>query len=280
MKLFPLEDLPNLRKLNLAVVGHVEWVTFLSVEKFPQPGVISHGEIYREEPAGGAAVAAVKIAKLTRSSVHLFTALGNDLEGRKSFKRLENLGIEMSVAWRDKPTRKAISMIDIRGERAITVAGDRLQPIAEDQLPWEKLNNYDGIFVTATDSKALHYCRKAKIMITTPRIGLSKFDGSNIKLDALIGSDLDPDEKQVRKRILQPAPKLRIATQGAMGGEAWPGGRFEAFKLNSKVVDAYGCGDSFAAGVTAGLSSGWETQEAISLGAHCGAECATHLGPY
>jgi ribokinase len=46
------------------------------------------------------------------------------------------------------------------------------------------------------------------------------------------------------------------------------------------MVDAYGCGDSFAAGVTAGLAAGWSPEQAISLGCHCGAACATWLGPY
>jgi ribokinase len=45
-------------------------------------------------------------------------------------------------------------------------------------------------------------------------------------------------------------------------------------------VETYGCGDSFAAGVTAGLAAGWSTTEAIKLGAQCGATCATHFGPY
>ena len=279
MKLWPLENLPEIPNLKLAVVGHVEWVTFLSIDKCPQAGVISHGEIYQEEPAGGGAVTAVKIARLIRSPVHLFTALGRDREGKKSFKRLQQLGLKVSVAWRDQPTRKGISMLDKKGERAITVIGNRLQPEAKDQLPWDELINYDGVFITATDSDALPLCRKANVMIASPRIGLNKFQGSTVTLDALIGSALDPDE-QINSASIQPSTRLRIATEGAMGGKAWPGGRFETFKLKSKVIDAYGCGDSFAAGVTTGLSAGWSTEKAISLGAYCGSECATHLGPY
>jgi ribokinase len=46
------------------------------------------------------------------------------------------------------------------------------------------------------------------------------------------------------------------------------------------VVDSYGCGDSFAAGVTAGLAAGWDAAAAIGLGARCGAACAGVFGPY
>ena len=100
-----------------------------------------------------------------------------------------------------------------------------------------------------------------------------------IQLDALIGSGLDPGE-HVPDTALFPTPRLRIATEGALGGQLWPGGRYQAVSLKSPVVDAYGCGDSFAAGVTAGLAAGWTDEQAINLGAHCGASCATHFGPY
>ena len=279
MQLSSLENLPKVPKLKLAVIGHVEWMTFLKIDSFPQAGLISHGEIYQEEPAGGGAVTAIQIAKLTQSSVHLFTSLGRDSEGEKSFLRLQKLGLKVSVAWRDLPTRKGISMLDKRGERAITVIGERLEPKAKDQLPWNELKSFDGVFVTATDIDALSLCREAAIMVATPRIGLNKLQKSGVKLDALIGSALDPDEK---KHLLtnQTFTQLRIATEGASGGQAWPGGRYESFRLTSKLVDSYGCGDSFAGGVTTGLAAGWTIEQAISLGAHCGAHCATHLGPY
>ena len=279
MKLLSFEDLPSLPKLKLAVIGHVEWISFLSVDKFPQEGVISHGKMYLEEPAGGGAVAAVKISRLIGAPVHFFTALGNDSIGKKSFKRLTELGLEVSVAWRDRPTRTGISMIDSKGERAITVIGDRLQPSCNDQLPWNDLTNYDGAFITAVDSDALNHCRGPKVMVASPRLGTNKFKEKNIKLDALIGSALDPYERMEFQKIY-PTPKIRIATKGSLGGEVWPGGRFDAAELDLPVVDSYGCGDTFAAAVTTGLSAGWSTQQAISLGAQCGAQCATHLGPY
>jgi ribokinase len=45
-------------------------------------------------------------------------------------------------------------------------------------------------------------------------------------------------------------------------------------------VDTYGCGDSFAAGVTYALGAGSKIDEALALGARCGAACATGRGPY
>jgi ribokinase len=42
--------------------------------------------------------------------------------------------------------------------------------------------------------------------------------------------------------------------------------------------DAYGCGDSFAAGFTFGLASGASVAEAATLGAECGARALIRLG--
>ena len=98
-------------------------------------------------------------------------------------------------------------------------------------------------------------------------------------LDALIGSALDPGE-HVPENSFNPAPAVQITTEGEAGGVLSPGGRFDAVPLPGPMVESYGCGDSFAAGVTAGLSAGWTTHQAVMLGARCGAACATRFGPY
>jgi ribokinase len=45
-------------------------------------------------------------------------------------------------------------------------------------------------------------------------------------------------------------------------------------------VDAYGAGDSFAAGFTFGLGSGMDVEAALVLAARCGAGNLTGAGPY
>src|SRR5262249_57454969 len=53
--------------MQLAVVGHVEWVEFARVDHMPEPGEIVHALETWEEPAGGGAVAAVQLAHLPGS---------------------------------------------------------------------------------------------------------------------------------------------------------------------------------------------------------------------
>jgi ribokinase len=45
-------------------------------------------------------------------------------------------------------------------------------------------------------------------------------------------------------------------------------------------VDAYGCGDCFAAGLTFGLGRGEPVEDAVTFGARCGAAVMTGRGPY
>ena len=279
MRLWSAESLPPLPPLRLAVVGHVEWVSFLGVDQLPAAGLIGHASEFLEEPAGGGAVAAVQLARLLGRPVPFFTALGRDAIGERTVERLTALGLELHVVWRSAPTRRGISFVDGQGDRSITVIGERLTPTAADPLPWGDLADCDGVFATAADPAALRACRAARVLTATPRLRLPVLNEAGISLDALIGSGLDPGEA-VPEGSLQHPPRLRIATEGAAGGWIEPGGRFPAPTLTAAVVDSYGCGDSFAAGVTAALAARWSAEQAISLGAHGGAACATRFGPY
>ena len=141
------------------------------------------------------------------------------------------------------------------------------------------LADCDGVFVSATDAAGLRLARQAKVLTATPRLRLPVLQEASLPLDALIGSGLDPGE-QLPPGCLKPTPSLQIATEGDAGGRLIPGGRYSAEPLPAPMVESYGCGDSFAAGVTAGLAAGWSVNDAVALGARCGAACATRFGPY
>ena len=280
MQKYVPKEVFRLPKLKLAVIGHIEWVTFLKVDQLPIAGQISHAKDCFEEAAGGAAVAAIQMARLINEPVDLITSLGEDTYGEKCYERLTKLGLNLKVAWRKKPTRKGISLISKDGERAITVIGERLQPIASDDLPWNDMKNYDGIFITATDKEGIRLARKARFIAATPRTGKTILKDSKVKINALIGSGLDLDEK-INFEEFSPKPDLYIATEGETGGTIYPKKyKYESVKPSSKAIDSYGCGDCFAGAVTTALSAKLNLDQAIKMGAYCGAECSTHFGPY
>ena len=265
--------------LNFAVVGHVEWMNFLKVDQLPKPGVISHSEKSIEYPAGGGSVIAKTLSELTNNQVHFFTSLGNDYYGEKSFDILSNYGMKIHVAWRDKPTRKGFSLIDSNGERSITVIGERLAPTYKDKLDWNLFEKMDGIFITASDSEIFKKARIADSLCTTPRVGINIINKSNVFLDGLIGSNLDPGEVFSLSDI-SIKPKLIIKTEGENGGILYPGGRYEALINAKQKIDSYGCGDAFAAGILYGLSSKWSIDKILSLAKLLGRDASECFGPY
>ena len=72
---------------RVAVVGHVEWVTFARVPHVPRPGEIVEATESWEEVGGSGAVAAVQLAKLAGEAL-FFTALGSDETGSRAADRL------------------------------------------------------------------------------------------------------------------------------------------------------------------------------------------------
>ena len=265
--------------LKFSVIGHIEWMNFIEVDQLPKAGLISHSKRHQEYPAGGGSVIAKRLQELSNIEVHFFTALGHDFYGKQCLNILENMGIKLHVAWRDKPTRKGFSIIDNEGERSITIMGDRLAPTYKDNLDWSILNDMDGIFITAGDKDIFKQSRRAKILCTTPRVGIDIINESGIFLDGLIGSNLDPGEKYSLEE-LRLKPKFVIKTEGEKGGIIFPGGRYNAFENIKNKVDSYGCGDSFAAGILFGLSSNWNIEESLNLAKIMGRNCSEHFGPY
>jgi ribokinase len=269
--------------MRVAAVGHVEWVEFAEVAHVPRPGDIVGTRRVWSEPAGGAAVAAVQLARLAGGQGTFFTALGDDETGHRAKRGLEELGLTVHVAWRDdQPTRRAFTYVDDDGERTITVIGPRLEPYGDDDLPWDELAAADACYFTAGDPAAVRAARQAKALTATARV-LNVLHDAHVELDALVGSGVDPSEGYV-EGALEPSPRYVVRTAGARGGE-WVGaegrtGTWQAAELPGPRKDAYGCGDSFAAGLAYGLGDGRDIDAALRLGALCGAYCYTGRGPY
>ena len=156
--------------MRTAVVGHVEFVEFASVERVPAPGEIVTARRDWSEPAGGGAVAAVQLVRLAGECT-LYTALGDDEIGERARAGLERLGVRVEAAIREgEPTRRAFTFVDDAGERTITVIGARLQPEREDRLPWDELRDTDAVYFTAGGADALRAAREARVLVATARV--------------------------------------------------------------------------------------------------------------
>ncbi|NLT05978.1 MAG: ribokinase [Solirubrobacterales bacterium] len=269
--------------MRTAVIGHVEWIEFARVAAVPEPGAIVHAGEAWGEPGGGGAVSAVQLARLGGETT-FFTALGDDALGHRCADALAALAprLELVVAWRPVAQRRAFVHVDDAGERTITVIGDRQGPRGADDLPWERLEDCDAVYFTAGDPDALRRARAARTLVATAR-ALDTLAAAGLPLDALVASANDAGETYAAGQVA-PEPGLVVRTAGSAGG-SWERpdgtrGEWDATPLPGPVADAYGCGDSFAAGLTHGLGADEEPGAAVRLGARCGAACLTGRGPY
>ncbi len=261
-------------RVRIAVIGHVEWVEFARVERMPAAGEIVDTHERWEEPAGGGAVGAVELARLG-ASVEFFTALGDDDHGRRTEARLAELGVRTHVQLRDQPTRRAFTLIDATGERTIVVLGEKLRPAG----PLAGLGAFAGVDFVSGDAAALRSARDAPVVVATAR-ELAMLREARVRFDALVGSGDDQAERYT-PGDLDPPPDVVITTSGALGGTIEPGGlTFEPAPLPGPLVDAYGCGDSFAAAFTFALAQGAQLPEALELAARSGAKALTRRGAH
>jgi ribokinase len=289
---------PGSVRIRACVVGHVEWVQYARVSHVPRAGEIIHARETFAGPGGGGAVAAVQLRRLAGEALFL-TALGEGVDAQMAEAELrERHGVSVHAGSRSGPQRRTFTFLDDDAERTITVLGERIVPHAADPLPWEALGELDAIYLTGGDAGAVRASRAARVLVATPR-AMDALAGSGVRLDVLVGSASDPGEAYV-PGTLDPPPLVVVRTRGGDGG-TWEvsddaagtrpppvpwlvagelSGSWRATPLPGPPVDAYGCGDSFAAGLAYGLGAGMMLREAIDVGARCGAAVLCGRGPY
>jgi ribokinase len=283
-------------RVRVAVVGHVEWVQFARVAYVPRAGEIIHASETFGEPGGGGAVAAVQLRRLAGEAMFL-TALGTGGDAQLAAAELRDRhGVTLHAGVRPGPQRRTFTFLDDDGERTITVLGERIVPHRADPLPWDALAELDAIYFTGGDAAAVRAARAARVLVATPR-AMAALAESGVRLDVLVGSASDPDEAYA-PGMLDPAPLVVVRTRSEEGGmwevaadvvDAPPvpwltpgerGGSWQPTPLPGPPVDAYGCGDSFAAALAYGLGAGMMLPDAIDLAARCGAAVLCGRGPY
>jgi ribokinase len=259
------------------VVGHVEWVDFAVVDRFPRAGEIAVAREFFSAAAGGGAVAAVQMARLAGAAAFV-CAVGDDHFAQRSADELAGRGVTLHAAPRDVPQRRAFTHLDTHGERTITVLGERIVPHGDDDLPWAEVAALDGVYLTGGDAGAVSRAREAKVLVATPRAF-----PVDVELDVLVASATDEGER-VDPGAMRHPPRVVAWTHGSEGGR-WEradgaSGTWDAVAPPGEPVDAYGCGDSFAGALAWALGDGRSLDDALHVAAMAGAWCLCGRGPY
>jgi ribokinase len=267
--------------VRVGIVGHVELVEFAVVDAVPAPGEIVRAAEHFVEAGGGGGVAAVQLRRMAGAAV-LLTALGDDATGERVGRELRRHGVEVHAARRAGPHPRAFTHLDAAGERTITVLGAPAAPSGDDPLPWDRCAELDGLYVTAADAGALRAARAARVLVATPRTGPA-LATARVQLDVLVASTSDAGEAAAVASA-DPPPAVMVLTDGDRGG-TWTAadgssGSWAPAPLPGPPVDAFGCGDTFAAALTLALAQGRRLEEALAFAARAGARCLTGRGPY
>jgi ribokinase len=262
--------------MRVGVVGHVEWIDFIPVERLPAPGDIVVAAESWGQAGGGGGVASVCLARLAGEAT-LLTALGDDAFGHAVVEQLGGLGVTVDVVWRPTAQRRGFCYLDAAGERTITVLSDKLRPRRDEPLRWDDLAEFDAVYFTGGDAGALRAARAARVLVATAR-EVETLREAGVELDALVLSAHDPDE--VYDGDLSPPPRLVVRTEGDAGGRLEPGGRWDAAPLPASPADSYGAGDAFAASLTFALAEGRSPAAAADFAAREAAEQLTRRGAH
>ncbi|MBX2800978.1 MAG: sugar kinase [Myxococcales bacterium] len=265
------------RRWRAAVVGHVEWVSFFDIDVALHPGAIARAGPGWSEAAGGGGMAAVELARLAGSCT-LFTALGDDAVGRGIAAALQAHGVDVRAEWRPEPHRCGHTYVDPQGERTIVVIGPAQEPAAAAV----DVADADVVYLCKGNADVVRAARAARVVCATARI-LPALQVAGVRLDVLVHSAEDPSERYT-PGDLDPAPRLVATTEGAKGGryrtDGGRRGRWEAAPLPGPVIDTYGAGDCFAAGLGFALARGDGVEEALQFAAGRGAAALSRRGAH
>jgi ribokinase len=267
--------------LNVACVGHIEWVQFARLPRLPEPGEIAHAAETWQEAAGGGAMAAAELARLAGQSA-FFTAVGEDDLAARAVAQLTAHRVRVHAARRPGPSARAFTTLTDDGERTIVVLGDKLRPAGADALPWEELARCEAVYFASGDEAALVHARQARVLVATARV-LPVLQRAGVPIEALVLSEHDAGERYGDGQLDIP-PKLVVWTHGARGGRyrtrEGSEGTYAASALTGPKRDAYGAGDSFAAALTWALATGLSTGEALAIAARSGMQALLRSGAH
>ena len=245
--------------MRTAVVGHVEWVEFARVERVPSSGRDRPGERVVGRSGRGRR-RRLGAARAAGRRCTLFTALGRDDLGGAALAQLDGPG----RARRGRPPRRAAAAgLHIRGSSR---ASGRSRSSARSTCLAEAIRcrgrssrETDAVYFVSGDADAARAARRARVLVATARslpvlaeaggrAGRARPQPPTTRASAMSAATSTRAEARRRDR--------RAAKAGAGARRTAAPGSYRPAPLPGPIVDAYGAGDSFAAGLTYALGRG------------------------
>jgi len=282
-----------------AVIGSINMDMVTTVERFPQPGETIMGKTFATVPGGKGANQAVALGRLGVPTC-MAGKVGDDMFGRQYLEHFAKNGVDASAVTIDPEAATGIAAIEVSGEgenHIIVVSGANMrcdEAWLEGVL--EKLHDHDIFLFQLEINYPVIYEAIRRLRAMGKTIILDPAPAVEIPVDVLgmvdivtpnetelriITGDLDEaaDTQQRIRYLLDKGVRMVVHKCGANGAyiatkeglEHVPG-----FKV--KAVDTTAAGDTFNAGVAAGLAMGYDIREAVRLGNGAAALAVTAFG--
>lgn len=272
------------------------------VVAIPDGGGIAFLDEIRMNPAGTAAGAVMNASKLGVKSAAVF-CVGNDEKGDFIVSRYGRMGIDCSMAQRTDKVQTSTTILPIRpnGDRPclhcrgssdeLFVTEDQFDAVCDAKFLHHGGTGFIRAMERGQSAKLLKHAKGKGLMVTFDLIG--PHDGTLGELKELlphvdyfmpsmeeakqISGLHDPaDIASFFMDIGAAACIFKLGSQGSFVTTADGEFRVPAFKVD--VSDTTGCGDAYCGGFIAGLSMGYDLEEACRLGTAASALVATGLG--
>lgn len=281
-----------------AVIGSINMDMVVATPRFPQPGETLTGTRFQTVPGGKGANQAIALARLG-APVRMAGRVGDDSFGRLYLDRFASCGVDVRAvcAAKGETTGVANILVSGQGENCIVIVpganGGCDETWLEEAL--DAVMDCDIFLLQLeiplkTVEKCVDRLRQAgKTILLDPapaaplsRELLSKVDYiTPNETELRVVTSFLPEAAGMEERIraLTGAGSRVVHKRGGEGAYVGSGdGVVHVPGYSVKVVDTTAAGDTFNAGLAAGLAMGWDVERAVRLANAAGALAVTEFG--
>jgi sugar/nucleoside kinase (ribokinase family) len=279
---------------DLILNGHQGEPEFGQVERLVANAELTIG--------GSGSIVACGAARLGLRTA-LIGVVGDDVFGRFMIESLSQRGVDASGMVVDGTARTGVTVILDRGvDRAILTFPGTIAALTGDSVDRELLATARHVHVSSFFLQTALAPALPEVFTRAREAGAStsidpnwdpqeKWNGGLSSVlphtDVFLPNGVEamriaeaPDPASAARTLSAAGPLvgIKLGADGALG--AGPDGALTEVRAlpNIEPVDTVGAGDSFDAGVLAGLLSGWSTELALALGCACGGLSTRALG--
>ena len=277
---------------NVLVIGSMNMDYTIYCDSFPKEGETIFGYSRLVQPGGKGANQAAALGKSKLVNVRFVGARGNDSDGERIEKILNECGVNTFLTKTNAETGNATIVVSKNGENKIIIIGGANQQLSFEMIDKNLIEWADYVVLQneipdATNKKVLELCYAlGKKTIYNPA-PYRKFDYDYFKyVDFFIPNRTELIEYAKTEDIDEGINKLlslgvknlivTLGTAGSLFANKTEMFHVDAFKV--KAVDTVAAGDTYVGYFVAGLANGYSIKDSMLLASKASSITVTRSG--